>query len=287
MDIESLKTFLVLSETKNFTRTANQIFVAQSTITNRISELEKELGVSLFVRNNRSVDLTPEGEHFRIYAEKVVELTDSSLTEISSLHKYDNQLRIGAADSIYESHLADTILKHQQTNPQDSLRMTIGLSTHLLEQLQDDILDVVFSYLPLTKAHYHCALYRQDKLVLVTDIKNKKFKKGITKEELLTTNYLMCNFALKDVGQFIRNLFPKYHQFALEIDDCSKIIPFLLGSNTYTFLPEDMAAPYIKEKKLQIIPLIDLNTPKINSYIIGNNSKKELWEKIFLDKTES
>lgn len=48
MDIENLKTFLILANTKNFTRTANQIFVAQSTITNRIHELERELGIHSF-----------------------------------------------------------------------------------------------------------------------------------------------------------------------------------------------------------------------------------------------
>lgn len=48
MDIESLKTFIVLSNVKNYTRAANQLFVAQSTVTNRINELEKELNISLF-----------------------------------------------------------------------------------------------------------------------------------------------------------------------------------------------------------------------------------------------
>ena len=42
MDIETMKTFLVLVDTKNFTRTAHQLFIAQSTVTNRILELEKE-----------------------------------------------------------------------------------------------------------------------------------------------------------------------------------------------------------------------------------------------------
>ena len=42
MDIETMKTFLVLADTKNFTRTAHQLFIAQSTVTNRILELEKE-----------------------------------------------------------------------------------------------------------------------------------------------------------------------------------------------------------------------------------------------------
>lgn len=277
MDIENLKTFLILAGTKNYTRTANQIFVAQSTITNRINELEKELGVRLFVRSNRSVELTPEGEHFRIYADKVVELTDASLSELSSLHKFQHSLRIGASNSIYEGYLAPVLLEHQKKHPMDSLKISIGLSSHLLDQLQNDILDVVFTYLPLKKAHYHCHLFRQDSLVLVTDRQNDTFANGITREDLLSVNYLMCNFALQDVGHFIRHIFPKYHRFALEIDDCSKIIPFLMGSESYTFLPENMALPYVTEEKLRVIPLLDLKTPKINSYIIGNTQKKELW----------
>ena len=88
MDIESMKTFMVLAKTKNYTRAANQLFVAQSTVTNRIIELEKELDFKLFRRTNRSVELTAEGAKFRIYAEKVIELTDTSLAEISSEQKY-------------------------------------------------------------------------------------------------------------------------------------------------------------------------------------------------------
>ena len=92
MDLESLRTFIVLSDTKNFTQTANQLFVAQSTVTNRISELEKVVNAKLFSRNNRLVELTPEGEQFLLYAEKVMKLTESSLAEISSFKKYKNYL---------------------------------------------------------------------------------------------------------------------------------------------------------------------------------------------------
>ena len=107
MDIEALNTFLTLANTKNYTRTAAQLFVAQSTVTNRIHELEKELNIALFTRNNRSVELTVEGEQFKDYAEKVITLTNASLSEISSLHKYANHLRIGCSDSIYEGRPED------------------------------------------------------------------------------------------------------------------------------------------------------------------------------------
>ena len=276
-----IKTFLILANNMSFTKTANQMFVAQSTVTNRITELERELKTTLFYRTNRTVKLTPEGEIYKEYAEKIISLTEKSLAEMSSVKKYKNNLRIGSTDSIYEGHLASLILKYTKNNPDNSLRISIGLSNHLIEQLQGDFLDVVFSYIPLRKLSYHSELYKQDSLVLVTDRNNKKYAKGITAEKLTEINYLMCNFALRDVGQFIRNLFPRFHQFELEIDDCMKIVPYLVGQNNYTFLPKHMAETYIGEKKLREIPLLDFSTPVINSYIIYKDSMKERVSEVF------
>ena len=281
MDTESIRTFLILTKTRNYTRAADQLFVAQSTVTNRINELEKELGFSLFTRTNRSVELTVRGEKFRVYAEKMMELTETSLAEISEVPMYDHYLRIGSADSIYEAHLADRIQEHRRTHPGDYLKISIGLSDHLLEQVQNDMLDVVFTYLPLKKNSLHCELYKQDQLVLVTRSRNRKYQNGITEAQLLAEKYLMCNFALQDVGQYIRKLFPKYHQFELEIDDCMKIVPFLMDQDNYTFLPKDMAEHYLDKGKLREVPLIDFNTPVINSYIIYRKPYEKICRDIF------
>ena len=280
MDIQTLKTFMALAETKSFTKTANKLFVAQSTVTNRITELEKELKLSLFSRTNRSVKLTTEGERFKIYAEKVLDLTESTLAEMTAEHRFAKHIRIGSADSIYEGHLKPQIKSYRKKYPENSLKITIGLSNHLLELLQEDLLDMVYVYIPLKKSSYHSELYKQDTLVLVTDINNKKYRRGITQQQLIEENYLMCNFALQDVGQYIRGLFPRFHQFELEIDDCMKIVPYLMGKDNYTFLPKDMADTYIKEKKLREIRLIDFETPVINSYIVYKESKKDMAEEL-------
>ncbi len=280
MDLQTLQTFITLTETRSYTKTANQLFIAQSTVTNRINELEKELKLCLFNRTNRSVQLTADGERFKIYAEKVLELTENTLAEINMEHRFVNHIRIGSADSIYEGHLAPHIKTYRDKYPENSLKITIGYSNHLLEMLQEDMLDAVFVYIPLKKSSYHSELYKQDKLVLVTDIGNRKYRGGITRQQLIEENYLMCNFALQDVGQYIRKLFPRFHQFELEIDDCMKIVPFLIGKDNYTFLPKDMADTYIKDKKLREIKLIDFDTPVINSYMIYKESMKELVSKL-------
>ncbi|WP_026835318.1 LysR family transcriptional regulator [Eubacterium xylanophilum] len=276
MNTEALQTFVVLASTKSYTKTANQLFVAQSTITKRIKELEKELEIPLFERTNRSVKLTMEGEQFRIYAEQVMELTETSLAQIAAIHHFDRYLRIGSADSIYEGHLANHILAYRKKHPGDSLKISIGLSNHLLDQLQGDLMDVVFTYLPLNKASYSSKVFKQDRLVLVTDISNERYAKGIKQQELVGEKYLMCNFALQDVGEYIRKLFPRFHQFEFVIDDCMKIVPYLLGQDNYTFLPEDMAATYIAEGKLRKVKLLDFQTPIINSYIVYKKSKENI-----------
>ena len=64
MNTENLRTFLLLVKLKNFTRVAEQLFVAQSTVTNRIAELEREADVRLLRRDTRNVALTEEGKTF-------------------------------------------------------------------------------------------------------------------------------------------------------------------------------------------------------------------------------
>ena len=70
MDTTTLRTFIALAQIKNFTKTAQQLFVAQSTVTNRIRDLEMELGVPLFIRSHKQVDLTPSGQKFLDYAQR-------------------------------------------------------------------------------------------------------------------------------------------------------------------------------------------------------------------------
>lgn len=281
MNIDDLKTFLVLANTKSFTRASEQLYIAQSTVTNRISELERELNFRLFMRNNRMVELTGEGEQFREYAEKILAITGNMLSDIAATKKYKNYLRIGCSDSIYEGHLASALLEHRKKHPEDSLKITIGLSEHLIDQMRDNIFDVVFTYLQLQGSQYHCEVYKQDEIVLVTDYNNNKYPRGITRDELIGENYLMCNYALQNVGQFIRDIFPKYHRFALEIDDCAKVIPYIVGSQSYTFLPADTALMYLKNKTLRKVKLKDLEPPVISSYMVCKKSKRALCEKIF------
>ena len=58
MDLENLKTFVTLANLGNFTQTAQQHMIVQSTVSSRIRELEREIGTPLFIRERKNVRLT-------------------------------------------------------------------------------------------------------------------------------------------------------------------------------------------------------------------------------------
>ncbi|KMJ55210.1 LysR family transcriptional regulator, partial [Bacillus sp. LL01] len=68
MDIKHLQTFLVACDTLNFTKTAEKLQYAQSSVTAQIKNLENELNLQLFERLGRKLTLTHSGERLRQYA---------------------------------------------------------------------------------------------------------------------------------------------------------------------------------------------------------------------------
>lgn len=74
MDTLQLKLFLSVAQTLNFTKTANEFYMTQPTVSNYIKSLENSVGVKLLKRDSRSVSLTPEGEAFVEYASAMLTL---------------------------------------------------------------------------------------------------------------------------------------------------------------------------------------------------------------------
>ena len=266
MDTQNLRTFLTLANVKNFTQTANLLYVAQSTVTNRIAELEREVGRKHFVRNKKKLSLTREGILFQDYARRIVDLEEMSIREMNSQAFSRASLRIGTTNTIYECHLAPILTRMLKENTDYAMNVIISHSVNLLQMLQDGLLDLTFTYEPLSRSGFCCRRFRTDELLLVTSAEHAHYRKGIRKEELPSLNYLFCNFALQEVGQFIRELFPPFYQFPFEIDNSTKLISYLLDGIGCSFLPSSLVKPYLEVGSLTVIPLLDFEAPRINGY---------------------
>lgn len=100
MTITQLHYFLLLSKQLNFTRTAKQLFISQSTLSQHISKLENELGVTLFQRGGSGVSLTPEGKYLYTVAGVLLDELDSLPQSLAEVHRISRQMEIPEKFSI-------------------------------------------------------------------------------------------------------------------------------------------------------------------------------------------
>lgn len=268
MNTEELKTFIYLSKVKNFTLAAEQLFIAQSTVTNRISELEKEVGKRLFSRGSKTVALTEEGEIFLRYAERILELQDTSIEEMNAISSHSRKFSIGAINATYETYVKPLVDACLKDNSITSIKVMLGHSLDLIQQLQDNMLDMVFSAVPLKRVGYACDVFDTDRVVLVCGKGKNEYPDGVTKSKLAKLPYLMCDFTLSEAGVFIRSLFPKNHVFRLDVDNSSKIIPYLEKGLGYSFLPYKLVKKELEEGTLEEVVLKDFSAPNVTTYLI-------------------
>lgn len=268
MNTEELKTFIFLSKVKNFTLAAEQLFVAQSTVTNRISELEKEVGKKLFSRVSKTVKLTEAGEIFLRYAERILELQSTSIDEMNALSSHSRKFCIGAINASYEVYVKPLVDKCLKDNSVTSIKVMLGHSLDLIQNLQDNMLDMVFSAIPLKRAGYACDVHDVDRLALVCKKGMSAYPDGVTRVQLAKLPYLMCDLTLSDAGMFIRSLFPKNHIFRLDVDNSSKLIPYLENGLGYSFLPYKLVKDKLEGGTLEEVKLKDFTVPNVSTYLI-------------------
>ena len=101
MNLRDLKYIIAVAETRHFGKAAERCFVSQPTLSGQIRKLEDELGVAIFERTNRSVEITPVGETIVAHARKMMEQADTHYqTAQAHQEPLAGPIRIGAIPTL-------------------------------------------------------------------------------------------------------------------------------------------------------------------------------------------
>ena len=73
MTLQQLRYVVCIANNKSMNKAAAQLFISQPSLSSTIRDLEEEIGIELFVRSNRGIVITPEGEEFLGYARQILE----------------------------------------------------------------------------------------------------------------------------------------------------------------------------------------------------------------------
>ncbi|WP_228898184.1 LysR substrate-binding domain-containing protein [Acidovorax sp. Leaf73] len=147
MDIRHLLYFIAVAEELNFRRAAERVHIDQTPLSRAIRDLEERLGVVLFVRRPRRLELTPAGDKLLDHARRlVIRLERAKRVVRETDARYREPLRIGVDESYSQPKLAECLARWRTISPDVPLELTEMGAVELLTALRSEELDVGFSF---------------------------------------------------------------------------------------------------------------------------------------------
>lgn len=145
MDIsfELYKVFYHCGKNLNYSLTAKELYVSQSSISQSIRTLEKQLNTKLFFRSGKGVSLTEEGKNLFHHIEKaynIIKIGEKNLENLLSLEL--GTIKIGASDTICKYFILPQIKEFHRKYPKVNITINNRPSSISLEMIEKGLLDV-------------------------------------------------------------------------------------------------------------------------------------------------
>jgi DNA-binding transcriptional LysR family regulator len=209
MDIQRIQYFIKVAKYLNFTKAADECHIAQTAMSRHIANLESELDVTLFFRNNRSVSLTPAGMVFYKEAQEFLEKYFEAVNKAKGAAKgFDGSLRIGFGP--YEIDLlAAPLARLKNTYPKLETFCSQNSYKGLVESLTQGFLDIIISMLCCPKVITNSVYkkIREDEFrVVINKSHPLAHKKSLTIEDLQSLDFASL---LEEDGPCSPATFPK------------------------------------------------------------------------------
>jgi LysR family positive regulator for ilvC len=149
MNIRSLQYFVHLCESKNFAKTAKAMHLSPSTLSRQIQKLESDLNQTLFVRDNRSVELTPAGKGLLPSAMTIVaEWQLLQNQHLDNQQKLSGEIRLFCSVTASYSHLPELLSTFRLEHPLIEFKISTGDPAQAIEIIQSDKADIAISAIP-------------------------------------------------------------------------------------------------------------------------------------------
>lgn len=168
MNLHHLRYFLAVSRTGGFTPAAREMNVTQPTVSSGISELERSLGVQLFNRDSRHVELTMEGRLLMNYALQVEDLLDEVGEKLARRELLPGEgFRFGAIDAAVIYLLPEILKRYMRENPGVELSAQVAPSRYLIEDLLMNRSEFAIVSLPYNHPKIDTVILYRDRMPLV------------------------------------------------------------------------------------------------------------------------
>ncbi len=166
MDLADLRIFRSVVAEGGITRAAEKLHRVQSNVTTRVRQLEKDLGVALFIREGKKLHLSPTGKVLLGYADRLLELAQEAR---DALHDGEPRgpLKLGAMESTAAIRLPAPLSEFSRRYRQVALDLHSGMIPELCAAVQDGALDAALVAEPIDDDAFEKAAIYDEELVIV------------------------------------------------------------------------------------------------------------------------
>ncbi len=198
MNTSQIECFLSVTRHLNFAKAASELCISQPAVSHQINSLENELGVKLFFRTTRSVELTEQGRAFLEDAKSISAIARHALERFSSPDTPGvKSLSIGYSGNVSESFLSDVFSKLIKKHGYFQPFITKVEASHAVSRISEGALDIAFAFAPsdftnenvkfkpICSSGFVCLFKKDDPL---------SFYEKITSSDLAERRLILCRY---------------------------------------------------------------------------------------------
>lgn len=194
-----------VADTGSFTKAAQELGYAQSTVSRMVADLEREWGVRLVERKRTGVTLTPEGERLLPYVRMLVSRSDDLESRIASMQgSVEGTLRIGAISSVATHILPNAIADFQKKHPNVAFELLLGDYTEIEGWLESGRVDCGVMRHPYSEAFDAIPLIQDELLAVLPKDHPLANKKSVAAKDIAKYPFLSLseNDDVEDANMF-------------------------------------------------------------------------------------
>ncbi len=254
MELRQLNSFMAIAKLQSFSKAAQELGYAQSSITSQIQLLEQELNVRLFERLGHNITLTPEGKKLQPMAEQMLRLSNDIKSMANNSEKPSGPLIIGAVESLCVTRLPKILKEYRARYPDVEILIKFGNRSEFLRALKENTIDIAFFVdQKITESDFITALQFPEPMALFCSSgysfahKDDVYPEDLSGEPLILTE-VNCGYrALFDTIMSQSNIKPRS---VIETSNVQAIKQLILSGMGITFLPQTAVEEELQQEKL-------------------------------------
>lgn len=249
----NLEYFLVAAEELNFTKAARRLYISQQSLSNHISNMEKEFDVILFNRTT-PLTLTYAGQALKTRARQMLDLKDEMYQELADIKDFTvGQLVIGVSHTRGRMILPEILPLYKEQFPNIDLQLVEGNSSELDKGLLHGTIDLIIGMLPFKVDNVETVPICEEEILLAVpdEVLERAYPGRLDeiKEQLAAnTDFSLlkdCPFLLINKGNRVRTIAEEIFEEAqitpnviLETENIETVLALAAKGMGITFYPK-------------------------------------------------